>query len=170
MFAAEGYWERADWPLLHNGAVNLFHAPEILAQARAALSLLGYEIAEIACRGDAPSFERQVSDVLRWEEQFNYAPWSGNLNALDDAMAGYPFGASAKRALVLDGFHVIAERDARYAHALLDILESAARDHLLFGRILVMLVQTDDRDYACPPIGGRSANWNGREAMARRSA
>ncbi|WP_137861675.1 MULTISPECIES: barstar family protein [unclassified Sphingomonas] len=168
MFAEGDRHDRADWPLLQNGAVNLFHSPEILADACADLAALGYALAEISCRDGSPGFERQFADLLRWQDQFGYLPWSGNLDALNDAMAGYPFGSSGKSALVLDGFHLIADADRDRAHALLDIFESASRDHLLFGHILVVLVQTDDATYACPGIGGRSANWNAREAARRR--
>jgi Barstar (barnase inhibitor) len=163
MFTEADCQGRPDWPLLQNGAVNLFRDSEILARARADLASLGYELAEISCRGSRSSFERQFSDLLRWEDQFGYAPWSGNLNALNDGMRDYPFGASERSALVIDGFHLLASEDAAYAHGLLDILESAARDHLLFGRMLVALIQTDDRSYYAPGLGARCASWNSRE-------
>ena len=53
-----------------------------------------------------------------------------------------------------------------HADAILDMLEYAARDHLLWSCALIVLVQTDDPAYECEPIGGRRANWNGREWFA----
>lgn len=163
MFTEADCQGRPDWHLLQNGAVNLFHDPEILARARADLASLGYELAEISCRESMSSFERRFSDLLHWEDQFGYAPWSGKLDALNDGMRDYPFGASERSALVIDGFHLLASKDAAYAHGLLYILESAAGDHLLFGRTLVALIQTDDRSYHASGLGARRANWNSRE-------
>ncbi len=160
MFCNNADRERADWPLLQNGAVNLFHDPRHLDQARADLLALGYEIANVTCREGQDVFQAQVSAALRWKEQFGYEPWTGNLNALHDAMHTYPFGPSSRAALAFDGFDKIASSDAVLAHAILDIIESHARDHLLRKRLLVALVQTDDPDFECADLGGRRASWN----------
>jgi hypothetical protein len=101
--------------------------------------------------------------VLRWKEQFGYEPWTGNLNALNDGMRDYPFGPSGRSALVLVGFHHLVAKSEELAQAVLDIFESAARNHLLLGKLLIALVQTDDPHYFCSGLGCRSANWNPRE-------
>lgn len=163
MFTSKEHFERADWPLLQNGAVNLFWRPEILIEARQALAELDYEIIEVSCATELPGFETLMSHALRWREQFGYAPWTGNLDAFNDAMRNFPFGPSGRSVLVLTGFHRLVAADDKRAHALLDIIESAARDHLLECKLLIALVQTDDPRYACDDIGCRSAHWNGRE-------
>jgi hypothetical protein len=163
MFTSEADFERADWPLLQNGAVSLFWKPEVLAEARQALADLDYDIAEVSCGAEVPSFEVQMSHALRWREQFGYEPWTGNLNAFNDGMRHLPFGQSGRGALVLTGFHHVVAANSERAHALLDIIESAARDHLLEGKLLIALVQTDDPRYSCEGIGCRNANWNGAE-------
>ena len=108
-----------------------------------------------------------MSVALNWDGQFGYWPWTGNLDALTDGFREYPFGPEGRGALILDGFHVLAQTDKNYAHIVLDIIESASRDLLLHGKILIGLVQTDDNRYVCPPVGGRRVNWNRRELMDR---
>lgn len=66
---------------------------------------LDYEIWEVSCGAQVPSFESQMSSALKWQEQFGYDPWTGNLDALNDGMRYYPFGPSGRSALVLAGFH-----------------------------------------------------------------
>jgi hypothetical protein len=163
MFVSDSDFQRADWPLLQNGAVNLFLKSEILADARQALSALDYEIAEVSCAGPASNFEAQMSLVLRWRENFGYEQWRGNLNALDDGFGCYPFGASSRSALVLTGFHHLVAADGRRAHSILDIIENWSRNHLLRSKCLIALVQTDDPTYESDGLGCRWANWNIRE-------
>lgn len=107
-----------------------------------------------------------MSSVLKWQELFGYESWSGNLNALNDGMRYYPFGPSRRSALVLTGFHHLVAVDSERAQIILDIIERAARDHLLEAKLLITLVQTDDPGYSCSDLGGRGASWNNREWLA----
>jgi hypothetical protein len=163
MFSSDADFQRADWPLLQNGAVNLFHRQEHLRDAEMALQALGYEIAKISCRDGPDAFRHQFSSLLRWEQQFGYGPWTGNLDALNDGLSGYPFGSTSRAALMVDGFHEIASADPGRAYAILDMIEGAARDHLLWGKTLIALIQTDDPEFQCAGIGGRGTNWNRKE-------
>lgn len=163
MFLAEADYQRADWPLLQNGAVNLFWSRGVLSETRKDLAALGYEESEIVFGSKAPGFHTQMSNALKWEQQFGYSFWNGNLDALTDGMRYFPFGPSGRSALVFLGFHNFTAKSPQTAHAVLDIIENAARDHLLSGRLLIALVQTNDNRYAVSGIGGRRANWNPRE-------
>lgn len=154
---------RADWPLLQNGAVNLFWKPDILADAQQALAALDYALPTISCAEGWDSFEEQFSSLLNWEEQFGYPRWNGNLNAFDDGLTDFPFGPSKRCALTLSAFHVLAAEDARASWNILDCLETHARRHLLFGKVLIILVQTDDNRFECTRIRASGANWNRRE-------
>lgn len=163
MFTTDDDFQRLDYRLLQNGAVNLFWVPRVLDETQEELKRLDYELLQVSCLAGSSSFERQMSDALRWEDQFGYAPWNGNLDALNDGLGHYPFGPSGKAALILRGFHALVARDADFAWHVLDLIESNARYSLLEGKLLIGLVQTDDNRYACPPIGGRTPQWNGRE-------
>ena len=165
MFTSDDDVQRPDWPLLQNGATTLFFNPQLVADAKHALTALEYQIADVYCASADHSFEQQVSDILQWEDQFGYEPWSGRLDALNDALRDLPFGPSDRRAIVFNGFDRIVARDPAFAHAVLDIFEGAARDHLLWSKLLIILVQTNDPGYSCPPVGCRSVTWNRREWM-----
>ena len=133
------------------------------ARRRKPLRELGYEIAEVSCNNGLRSFRTQLSEFLRWKEQFGYGPWGGGLDALNDGFWGYPFPNTGRSALVLEGFHGLVAMDGDFAHKVLDIVERQARYHLLLGKVLICLVQTDDNRYNCAPIGCRTAQWNPRE-------
>jgi hypothetical protein len=163
MFTTDTDFQRLDYRLLQNGAVSLFWAPGVLEEAQEELNRLGYDLLEVSCLVGPFSFERQMSDALRWEDQFGYAPWTGNLDALNDGLGYYPFGQSGKAALILRGFQALVSRDADFAWHILDLIEKNARYRLLEGKILIGLVQTDDNRYTCPPLGGHIPQWNGRE-------
>src|SRR5262249_25532178 len=141
----------------------LFWRSAILVDALDDLSKIEYEIRKVSCRRGRSSFYEQFSQALHWKEQFGYFPWRGNLDALNDGLRNYPFGSAGRSALVLDGFNLLANDDCKFPHAVLDIIEYSARDHLLTGKILLCLVQTDDNYYDPPRIGCRRANWNRRE-------
>src|SRR5215469_18695710 len=122
MFRSDADLQRADWPLLQNGAVNLFHRREHLRDAQTALQALGYEIASISCRDGADAFQHQVSSLLHWKEQFGYEPWTGNLDALNDGLRGYPFGPTGRSVLIVDGFHEITSAGPQRGYAILDMI------------------------------------------------
>lgn len=167
MFLTEADYHRADWPLLQNGAIHLFWSQEVLSATRKDLIELGYEEREITFGSKAPGFHTQMSHALNWQDQFGYSSWSGGLDALNDGMRHFPFGPSGHSALIFLGFHHFVAKSPDTAHAVLDIIESAARDHLLTGRFLIALVQTNHNRYTCRPVGGRGVNWNPREWMDR---
>lgn len=102
----------------------------------------------------------RFSEILQWEEQFGYGPWTGNLDAFEDGMRDFPTDENAKAALILLGFDHHVKRDERAAIALLDILEVQSRNCLLRGTRLLALIQTEDPNFFTPELGGRPAIWN----------
>lgn len=156
-------WGQADLELMQHSAVNLFWQPSILRDAQQALAALSYEVTTINCVEGWASFRTQVSGFLKWDEQFSYSPWTGNLDALNDGLRGYPFPLNNRAALTLTDFHVLDRSDPRASHVVLDLLESHSRDFLLFAKRLVVLVQTDDARFYPPTIGGKRPQWNRQE-------
>ncbi|MCL9998228.1 MAG: hypothetical protein NBV68_02505 [Erythrobacter sp.] len=148
-----------DLRLLQDGAVHLFWQRAVLDKWCADLDALGYDLHLIDCT-DPGTMRTRFSDVLHWEEQFGYGPWTGNLDALNDGMRGWPFEGNDKVALVLLGFDRHVSRGEREAIALLDIIETQSRNCLLQGARLLALVQTEDRSFFTPDLGGRAAMWN----------
>jgi len=153
---------RADWPFLHFGAINLFWRREHYEAARASLRDFDYEIISLDCR-DEDTFRINLSKALRWFELFGYEPWTGNLNALNDAFWRLRFGPSKRLALCIENYDRLVKSAPELAHALLDIVELTARNHLVDGCRLVALIQTHDPGFEAHDLGARSARWNLKE-------
>jgi len=153
---------RADWRLLQNGAVNLFRQAAYLEEAKRELASLGYETIDLAF-SDLDQFKSDLSIALKWEEQFGYAPWDGNLDALNDGLRWFSNEGPERVALCITRFHGLWRADKRIAHALLDMIESQSRDALLVGKHLIAMIQTNDANFHPEGLGGRSAQWNERE-------
>jgi len=155
----DGSRERADWPFIREGAVTLFWRKELFSKAKADVQALGYEALEIACNSPEGVIQR-ISDGLKWSAQFGYEPWTGNLDALDEGLAGAPFSESGCFALCFEGYHRLVDHDRAFAIGLLDVVETQSRNHLVDGRRLIALVQTDDGSFETQKLGGSAARWN----------
>ena len=149
----------ADLKLLHDGAVHLFWQSAVLDEWCAELDALGYAIHVVDCADDL-AMRTRLSEVLCWEEQFGYGPWTGNLDALNDGMSSFPFDGVEKAALVFLRFDLHVQRGQRAANGLLDVIERQSRNRLLRATRLLALVQTDDASFYTPELGGRCASWN----------
>lgn len=158
-------WGQADLEFMQQGAVNLFWRRSVLEDARLALEALSYDVQVLNCEDGWAGFQAQMSSLLRWDEQFGYSPWTGNLDALNDGLSGYPFPSSNKAVLALTGFHSLVRNDKRSSGVLLDLLEYHSRQFLLFSKRLIVLVQTDDNRFMPPLAGGRTPQWNRDEWM-----
>jgi len=128
---------RADWPFLHFGAINLFWRREHYEAARASLRDFDYEIISLDCR-DEDTFRINLSKALR-------------------------FGPSKRLALCIENYDRLVKSAPELAHALLDIVELTARNHLVDGCRLVALIQTHDPGFEAHDLGARSARWNLKE-------
>ena len=154
--------ERADWPFIRECAVTLFWRKDLFSKAKTDVRTLGYEVLEVVC--DSPDqVIKRISDGLNWSEQFGYEPWTGNLNALDEGLAGAPFPESSCFALCFEGYHQLVDHDRSFAIGLLDVVETQSRNHLVDGRRLIALVQTDDGSFETEKLGGNAARWNWQE-------
>jgi hypothetical protein len=154
--------DRLDWDLMQNGAVALYFRMATLEEDLAWLRNHGYHIETIDCR-DLTVFCRQTSLVLKFQEQFGYNEWMGNLNALNDAFRYLDIGPESGLVLSFLRYDLLKSANPHLAQGVLDIIESSSRDHLLFGRRLLALVQSDDPRIQFEPLGARAANWNRRE-------
>lgn len=151
--------DRADWPLLRYGAVTLFWKTSFFEEAKASLISLNYAVRTIQCSTVA-QFTTDLGDALQWEKQFGYSPWSGNLNALADGLRSLDFSPSLCVALAFEEYQHIVAHDAEFGHAVLDVIECLARDHLVGGRRMIALVQTKDANFVADNLGKRQAMWN----------
>jgi hypothetical protein len=158
---SEDNWDQLDWRLMQNGAITLYFQMAILEADLAWLRTHGYHIETIDCQ-DLAAFRRQMSLALRFKEQFGYDAWTGNLDALNDA---FSLEIAPETGLVFCflRYDLLKAASPELAEGVLDIIEWNSRDHLLLGRRLLALVQSDDPRIQFGPLGARSANWNERE-------
>jgi len=159
---SENDTDRLDWKLLQDGAVTLYWRREIFDRDTTWLSDYGYRVHVIDCT-DADGFRHEITRVLRFKENYGYEPWTGNLNALNDAFRDLDFNAVAGVAFAFARYDNLVEADPDTSQAILDIVESSSRDHLLMGHRLLALVQTDNPRLDFDPIGARTPMWNREE-------
>jgi RNAse (barnase) inhibitor barstar len=159
--------ERRDWAILRDGGVALYWRPEALNKDRGWLESNDYNIVEFdAARW---SSEEQMHDALRSGLSFPYY-YGKNLDALDESLANdlvvpEPGGV----ALVFHHYdqfakvHQIGDPNEKgLAEVVLHIFARAVRYHILFGRRLLILVQSDDPRIRFEDLG-ISAHGNPRE-------
>jgi hypothetical protein len=101
----------SDYSLLQNGAVNLFWRKEPFEKSLNELRKLGYTLISIRFES-IESFLVQLSEGLRWHDQFGYAPWTGNLDALNDSLRDPPsFSPSGCLAICIEDFDKLVSAD-----------------------------------------------------------
>lgn len=142
----------------------MFRRPAFFDRALTALREENYRVISVDARTDA-SLRRDFTAGLEWERQFGYAPWTGNLNALHDALAFEEiFTDVAGVVFAISRYDLLNDRDPKSAWAILDLIETNSRYHLIDGRRLLAFVQTDDPLFTATGLGAGMAWWNGEEA------
>lgn len=153
--------ERRDLALLQGGAVILYHAPAALSADTGWLRAHGYRIAPCEC--------------ARWPERSAAGLASAlggrlggeaiNLDALADLLRTLALPVEGGLALVLHSYDSFARRDRTRAQALLDVLAEGSRFQLVYGRRLLILVQSNDPRIRFEPVGATPVDWNEAEWM-----
>jgi RNAse (barnase) inhibitor barstar len=160
--------QRRDWIILRDGGVAVYWRPEALKMDLSWLDSNGYNIFEFdAAKWNA---EEQMHDALRFALSFPYY-YGKNLNALNDALwSDLTVPDSGGTALVFHHYDQFARDDqtsetkvSNLAEVVLNIFARAVRYHMLFGRRLLILVQSDDPRIRFDNLGAISADWNSRE-------
>lgn len=160
--------QHRDWTVLRDGGVALYWRPEALKTDLNWLDSNGYNIVEFdAARWNS---EEQMHNALRSALSFPYH-YARNLDALNDCMCNeLVVPDTCGVALVFhhyDQFTNIGRsgdpNDKGLATIVLAILARAVRYHMLFGRRLLVLLQSDDPRITFDDLAGISASWNSRE-------
>jgi RNAse (barnase) inhibitor barstar len=160
--------QRLDWTILRDGGIALYLRTEILVDDVNWLKLNGYRIVSFET-ADWLS-EDQLHDSLKAELSFP-AYYGNNLNALDECMSDdLVVPDTGGLVLVLNHYDHFIKADLRCglnetstAEIVLDIFARAVRYHMLLGRRLLILVQSDDPRIKFGRLGGMPASWNSRE-------
>ena len=154
--------QRLDWSLLQNGPVTLYFSRAVLEGDVAWLLDHGYVVNRLDCRAwkDAASALGELARELQFPDYFGK-----NLDALNDCLGDLSVPDGSGRAVVLEHFDRAMSLQETFCTALLDIFATQSRAHLLFGRRLFAMVQSDDPRLSIGPVGATPVTWNQRESL-----
>ena len=153
-------FQRLDWRLLQNGAVTLYFRPQVLEEDVEWLKRHNYRVDSFECSlwVGLSEMHEALSSGLEFPDYYGR-----NLNALNDCISDIEISEEGGRVLVFNKYDSFAARFPDVAWSILDILEINARLQLLFGRRLIVLVQSDDPEISFERVGGGAVSWNPRE-------
>ena len=152
--------QRLDFALLQHGAISLYYRQDVLADDVAWLRAQRYTIHEL--NGSSWHSVQQFHEGLQ-RALGSPNRYGANLAALLDRLAELYVPPESGTALVFRHYDAFVRGDARMAQLVLDAIESTSRHHLLFGRRLIALVQSDEPRIRFEAVGSRPVNWNPRE-------
>jgi len=156
--------EQLDWVILREGGVQLYWRDEILADDLGWLKSNGYKIISFDAAewqsGSEWESERLMHEALK--DKLSLPDYYGkNLNALDECIVDdLVVPDSGGLALVLNHYNRFPKAAAEMV---LNIFARGVRHHILFGRRLLILVQSDNPAIKFDSLGGFTAGWNSRE-------
>lgn len=151
---------RLDYRLLLNGAVHLYHRPEVLAEDLAWFRAHAYEV--YSCDCSRWQSEADLHDDIARTLAF-FDGYGRNLDALNDSLGDLAVPDDGGVVFHLAHFDCFAAQYPRVAWALLDIIADNSRRFLLRGRRLLALVQSDDPRLEVAPVGASGVGWNPKE-------
>jgi hypothetical protein len=156
---------REDFQLLHHGHLHLFRHAWALSRLVTDLTGLGYRVVEVvaaSCDSADSLRDTVIAAIDDWPTDYGRGSWSG----FNDGLMDYLLTAECPLVvLVLKGFDQIRGKDEASILALLELLASIARWHLLFGRRLICLIETNDVDLDTGVLGGERPFWNRHEFL-----
>jgi RNAse (barnase) inhibitor barstar len=152
--------DRLDIQLLQSSAVILYHKQSVLAQDLSWLQQAGYRsyALDAAAWKSPADFHTAAKRELVLPDHY-----SGNLASWIDCLGDLDVPRDGGVVVQLRHFDAFARAEPRFAHTLLDSIESASRRFLLMERRLLALVQSDDPRIRFERIGAAPVNWNPRE-------
>jgi len=160
--------QRLDWAILRDGGVHLYRRPEILNEDRDWLESNGYRLISFDCAewGSAAEMHRSLKEKLSFPDYYG-----NNLDALDECVCDdHAIPNSGGLVLVLNHYDQFVKSvdggkpsEEGVAGAVLDAFARAIRHQMLFGKRLMLLVQSDDPLTDFGALGGVRATWNSRE-------
>ncbi len=153
-------FQQLDWTLLQNGAITLYLRPQLLEEDVEWLREHLYRVDRFDCSGwfSESKMHEAFSSGLEFPEYYGRT-----LDALNDCISDIEVPLEGGRVLVLSRYDYFAAKVPHVAWSVLDLMEINSRRLLLFGRRLIILVQSDDPGISFEPVGGRPVMWNIRE-------
>jgi RNAse (barnase) inhibitor barstar len=153
--------DKLDWYILQSTWTSLYWRKEILQEDLRWFESEKYVIVEFDCSTwmNDKIMHAQLKDKLNFPDYYGE-----NFNALHDCLSDLNI---IKKGLVIVFKHLDSIKKTT-AQAILDIVATEARWHLLFGDRLITLAQVDNPDYELELVGGVTPQWNGQEWLNSR--
>ena len=151
-----------DFQLLRSGHLHFYRHRWARDRLLADLDALGYELitVDLASRGAPDAIHGAViSAVPDWPEGYGQSTWLGFGDGLTDHLL---HTAREQVVLLLTNWDQAYGDPQAEASTLLDLLARVAPWHLLFGRRLICLIETDNPDFELP-LGEEYVGWNPHE-------
>lgn len=157
----DGERDRLDFQLLQVSPVALYFKREVLEEDLRWLAANHYAIDRL----DASSWLTKEDALDALAAQLAFPDYFGrNLDALNDCLRDLDVPDAGGRCVVFERYDAAVKTlGAELAWQLLDIFAGQARAHLLFGKRLLVLLQSDDPQLAFAPVGATPPSWNPRE-------
>ena len=157
-------WQRLDFNLLQNGSVHLYHRSAVLFEDAEWLKNHDYQLDNFDCS----KWETEEAMHVDLGSRLGFPDYYGkNLDALNDCLRNIAVSDSG-RVLLFHRYDVFTANLPKVAWHVLDIIDRNSWLHLLFGRRLFALVQSDNPSIEFPPIGSRPPMWNPYESINKK--
>jgi len=129
-----------DFRLLQNAPVAIYHSAAVLETDLKTLSGLGYRVdrIDLATCSSGQRFYDAISAALEFPSYFGR-----NRNAFIDVMGDLNIPEQGGRVIVFTNAHRFPQSELS---DLVEDLASTARSHLLLGKRLISIIQTDRKD------------------------
>src|SRR5262249_18354490 len=152
------------YQLLQNGCIVMYWRANLLAQDIEWLKEHEYRINSFDCR----SWENEKVMFADFSTRLEFPEGFGrNLDSLNDCLCDIEVPKSGGRVLVFQRYDLAVAKLPAVTSEVLDILADNCRLHLLFGRRLIVLLQTDDPRLQFRPVGALPVLWNRKEMSSQ---
>jgi RNAse (barnase) inhibitor barstar len=155
-----GEHQRLDYRLFQSGPVVMYFDSRILEEDLKWLLENAY-LVDVCDASEWHTRSEALAAIARQLEFPEY--FGGNLDALNDCLGDLPVADGSGRAVVLKRYDKAVAHLGSFASDLLDVFATQSRRHLLHGRRLIALVQSDDPRLSVEPVGACPVLWNPRE-------
>lgn len=149
-----------DWEIARISPVCLFYREAVLKEAVDWLAQHGYVIHSF----DADQWATKAGFHESVKRELAFPDYYGrNLDAMNDCLRDLDIPTNGGVALVFRRYDSLKKTDGMFAQKVLDVLASAVYEHLVEGRRLLTLVQSDDPAIRFDAVGQRPVSFNPRE-------
>jgi RNAse (barnase) inhibitor barstar len=152
--------ERLDYAILQNSPIALYWSVEVFENHSTWFAENGYRNVsfDAGTWNTEQTFHEDLKANLEFPEYYGM-----NLDALNDCLGDLDFSDCDGIAIAVRNYHAFSESFPRAAQVFLDVVADNSWNHLLFGKRLVSLVQTDKANAVFAPVGARPVMWNPEE-------